>query len=68
MQCFFVGQTKEWNDCKKMELGEVALLSEEFEVQFFRLYDSYRYTQLCTEIKLPILITELILSTAAVVT
>lgn len=51
-----------------MELGEVALLSEEFEVQFFRLYDSYRYTQLCTEIKLPILITELILSTAAVVT
>lgn len=54
---------------RKWSLREVAVLSKAFEVQFFKLYDSYRYTQLCTEIRLPILTTELILSkTAAEVT
>lgn len=54
---------------RKWSLREVAVLSKAFEVQFFKSYDSYRYTQLCTEIRLPILTIELILSkTAAEVT
>lgn len=54
---------------RKWSLREVALLCKEFEVQFLKLFDSYRYTHLCTEIKLLILITELIFSrTAAEVT
>lgn len=50
---------------RKWSLGDVALLSKEFEVQFLKLFDSYRHIQLCTEIKLLILITELILSRRA---